>query len=69
MSDYEDEPIQWYIDNFGIVALSDYVKNNDYLIDIDEVILEVQNRDGRGSLATYDGEELELDDDYYAYRV
>ena len=69
MSDYEDKPIQWYIDNFGIEMLNGYVKNNSYLIDIDEVILEVQNRDGRGSLATYDGDELELDDDYYAYRV
>ena len=39
------------------------------LINWDDVINWVAREDGYGCLAAYDGEELELQDDLYAYRI
>lgn len=68
LTDNQDS-IQWYIDNFGAEELSNYIKDNQWLINLDEVINRIKEYDGRGCLATYDGEELELEDNFYAYRI
>lgn len=65
-----DSAIDWYRDNFGDEAFAEYVKNNSYIIDEDKIIEEIKSLDGRGStIASYDGEEIELSNDYYAYRI
>lgn len=68
-SDYEDS-YEWFIDNFGESELGYYIENGSLSIDFDHLAEDVIRHDGRGnSLSSYDGEEHELDDDYYAYRV
>ena len=44
------------------------IKRCDY-INWEDVINWVAREDGYGCLAAYDGEELELQDDLYAYRI
>lgn len=62
--------IEWYRDFFGDNELSNYIKNNSYLINWDKVIEECKSIDGRGyTISSYDGEEIELEDGYYAYRI
>ena len=60
------EYIKW---NFGSDYLDEILQNNPWLIDLDTVIEEIKSWDGRGCIAYYDGEELELDNDYFAYRI
>ena len=65
-----DNSIDWYRENFGDNELSNYIKNNSYLIKWDKVIEECKSIDGRGHMiSSYDGEEIELEDGYYAYRI
>lgn len=66
-SNYENA-IEWYRFNFGNEQFTDYIKDNDYVIDWDKVIEECKSVDGRGTLSSYDGEEIELQDGYFAYR-
>lgn len=63
--------VQWYKDNYGIEELSRVIYEEN-LINWNEVIEEVQNIDGRGCMASYDGEEREQDVNgttYYIYRT
>ena len=61
-------PIQWFLNNFGNEEFRRTVKEHD-LINWDDVINWVAHEDGYGCLAAYDGEELELQDDLYGYRI
>ena len=57
MNDDWDDPVEWYIDNFGEKDLSDCVIEHN-LVDLDKVIEELKSLDGRGNtLSSYDGEE------------
>ena len=65
----EGDPIESYISNFGkddfYTALIDH-----NLLDISETVEEAIDWDGVAHfIASYDGDELELEDDYYAYRI
>ena len=64
----EEDPIEWYIMNFGKEDFYNMIKRCDY-INWEDVINWVAREDGYGCLAAYDGEELELQDDLYAYRI
>ena len=63
-----ESPIEWFLNNFGKNEFSTIVKEHD-LINWEDVINWVAHEDGYGCLATYDGEELELQDNLYAYRI
>lgn len=67
--DNAGDSIEYFEDNFGSDYLDETLQNNPWLIDLDRVIEEIKSWDGRSCLAYYDGEELELDNDYFAYRV
>lgn len=65
----EDDYVQYFRDNFGDQQFMDIVKK-EKLLDVGEIVKELKRCDGRGpSLSYYDGEEHELADGYYAYRV
>ena len=64
----EEDPTEWYIMNFGKKDFYDMIKTCDYII-WDDVINWMALEDGYGCLAAYDGEEIELEDDLYAYRM
>ena len=67
--DYSDDPIGWYKDNFDDEAFVHAVKDND-LVDIDAIARDCILTDGIAHfIATYDGDEIELEGDLYAYRV
>ena len=63
-----ENPIEWFLSNFNQNEFNIIVKEHD-LINWDDVIDWVAREDGYGCLAAYDGEELELQDDLYAYRI
>ena len=63
----EDDAIRWYRDTFGDDDFKKVVIDNN-LVDFDEVIDEVKSWDGRGCLATYDGNENE-EGDFFIYRT
>ena len=63
-----EEPIEWFLSNFSQNEFNTTVKEHD-LINWDDVIDWVAREDGYRCLAAYDGEELELQDDLYAYRI
>ena len=63
-----EEPIEWFLSNFSQNEFNAIVKEHD-LINWEDVINWVAREDGYGCLAAYDGEELELQDDLYAYRI
>lgn len=66
---YENDPVQWYIDNFGKSDLNQIVKKNN-LIDEDKLAEAIVDADGpANSLARYDGDEISLDCGYYCYRT
>jgi hypothetical protein len=61
--------IEAYKNDFGESEFNTIVKNNN-LIDEDELVDYVLNQDGRGStISGYDGVEIELDDEWFAYRT
>ena len=64
--DYTDG-LEWMIENFGMDEVEACVKNYN-LLDYDEIIDWIEETDGRGCLAQYDGVENEWCD-YYIYRV
>ena len=64
----EEDPKEWYIMNFGEKDFYDMIKTCDYII-WDDVINWMAREDGYGCLAAYDGEEIELEDNLYAYRM
>lgn len=60
--------VDWYIDMFGTDAFSQVAKEHG-LFDYDAIAEEVIRLDGRGHLlAAWDGDELELPNDFYAYK-
>lgn len=66
---YENDSIQWYIDNFGKKQFTEIVKKNN-LIDLDKLAEAIVDADGpANSLARYDGDEISLDCGYYCYRT
>ena len=67
--DNAGDSIEYVTDNFGSDYLDEILQNNPWLIDLDKVIEEIKSWDGRRCLAYYDDEELELDNDYFAYRI
>ena len=70
LNDRWPDSVQWYVDNFGNEDLTTVIKNNSGILDVDKIVEEVKDIDGRGNeLASYDGEEIELDNGYFAYRV
>lgn len=65
----EGDPIESYISNFGKDDFYTAVIDHN-LLDISETVEEAIDWDGVAHfVASYDGDELELEDDYYAYRI
>lgn len=63
------DPVEFYRDNFGEKEFSDIVKDNNF-IDIDAVAEECINVDGIAHfIARYDGDELDLGNGLFAYRI
>lgn len=60
--------IEWYIENFGIEDCELMIEQK-HLYNEDKIIEYVKDNDGRSCLSPYNGEEIELDDGYYAYRL
>lgn len=59
----------WFRDSFGDDELREVVEQNN-LVDVDKIAEEAIDWDGVAHfIARYDGEEIELEDDMYAYRV
>lgn len=64
----KEDCVEWFKFNFGIDEYDKIVIEND-LIDWNEVIEWTKEVDGRGVMASYDGIEMELGNDLYAYRI
>lgn len=64
----EEDSEEWFKSVFGIDEYNRIIIEND-LINWDEVIEWIKEVDGRGVMASYDGVEMELDNDLYAYRI
>lgn len=63
-----DNGVQWYIDTFGERDFSDACKKHD-LYDYDEIAETAVRWDGRGHfISYYDGKELAIGDDLFAYK-
>lgn len=63
-----DDGAQWCIDNFGEQEFSTVCKEND-LYDYDEIAETAVRWDGRGHfISYYDGDELAIGDDLFAYK-
>ena len=61
--------VEWYRFNFGEADFSECV-NKYCSVDIEGIAEYCKEIDGRGyNLSSYDGLELELDNNYYAYRI
>lgn len=61
--------VNWMKTEFGLDEVTRFIKDND-AIDWDEVAKDAVNTDGIAHfVASYDGEELELGADLYAYRI
>lgn len=66
----EPDAYEWYVDNFGENSVRDLIKEGVLTLDYQAIADEVIRWDGRGnSLASYDGDEIELDNGLYAYRL
>lgn len=69
----EDDPIEWYIDNFGEEELNNLIKNDIVYIDKDKAADSVIDSDGVGHiLSGYDGKMVEHDFEgitYYMFRL
>lgn len=64
------DPQRWYIDNFGIDSVKDLVAGGWATLDEDKIASEVIAEDGIAmQLASYDGEEIDLGEDMFAYRT
>lgn len=62
--------VQWFIDNFGKEELNDMIKHNRVQFNMKKLAEEIVDTDGAAnSLASYDGEEIDLGDGILAYRV
>ena len=64
-----DDYVQYFIDLCGSDYVTEFLTEHPDVIDIDAVADECISVDGLGHfLAAYDGKEIELDNNYYAYR-
>lgn len=67
--DSEPDAYTWYVENFGDSAVRDLIQDGTLTLDYQAIADECVKWDGRGHfLATYDEDELELENDLYAYR-
>lgn len=64
----EEDSAEWFKSVFGIDEYNRIIIENN-LIDWDEVIEWTKEVDGRGVMASYDGVEMELENDLYGYRI
>lgn len=64
----EEDSEEWFKSVFGIDEYNRIIIEND-LIDWNEVIEWIKEVDGRGVMASYDGVEMELENDLYGYRI
>lgn len=64
----EEDSIEWFKSIFGIDEYNRIIIEND-LINWDEVIEWTKEVDGRGIMASYDGVEMELENDLYGYCI
>lgn len=64
----EEDSVEWFKSVFGIDEYNRIVIEND-LIDWEEVIEWTKEVDGRGVMASYNGVEMELENDLYAYCI
>ena len=63
------DPYQWFVSNFGQEQVRRLIKDGTIGLDTDAIVEECLSLDGRGHfLSGYDGKELYLGDDLYAYR-
>lgn len=68
--DREPDAYTWYVNNFGKNSVRDLINDGTLTLDYQAIADEVISWDGRGnSLASYDSDEIELDDGLYAYRI
>lgn len=68
--DNEPDAYTWYVANFGKNSVRALIKEGTLTLDYQAIADEVISWDGRGnSLASYDGDEIELDNGLYAYRL
>ena len=66
----EPDAYTWYVDNFGEKSVRDLIKDGQLMLDYQAIAEECTDWDGRGnSLSSYDGQEIELDNGLYAYRL
>lgn len=66
----QGDPVEWYRDNFGEKELTDTIKSYDNILDRDAIVDECITWDGVSHfIATYDGDEIELGNNLYAYRT
>lgn len=69
LENYSDDYIQSFIDEFGKQVFNEVIEKNN-LINISELAEAIVDTDGvANQLASYDGEEIELSNGYYAYRT
>ena len=64
----EEDSVEWFKSVFGIDEYNRIVIEND-LIDWEEVVEWTKEVDGRGVMASYDGIEMELENDLYGYCI
>lgn len=66
---WETDPVQYFIDEFGEKEFENIVNNN-RLFNNAKLAEAIVNADGvANSLATYDGKEIPLENDFWAYRT
>ena len=64
----EEDCVEWFKSMFGIDEYNRIIIEND-LIEWDGVIEWIKEVDGRGVMASYDGVEMELENDLYGYCI
>jgi hypothetical protein len=64
----QEDSVDYFKFNFGNDEYERIIKEND-LIDWDSVIEWTKDIDGRDCMASYDGNEMELENNLYAYRI
>lgn len=67
--DYDGNFYRWYVDNFGSSEIRSLIKEGKLSFDIDTIAEAVVDADGFGnSLASWDGDTVELSNGLYAYK-
>ena len=61
---------EWYKNTFGEESINEIVKDGSAILDTDRIVEECIDLDGRGHfIADYDGNEIELGNGLFAYRI